>query len=451
MFVIPQGKVLRTVGAIALLAAFAPPVVGDEGEARAQSDEQVPIGQRSLGEQIESHRQAIDRLQQEYMSFPRNYWPTNSAPWKRAKEIDAEVAEHNAELERLRKAMAEEESQLVDGQRTRELERLQAALAERDQHLEAMNTRLSEMERERETPPPENAEIKVFALKFVQAGQAAETIDSVFRGGNVRVATDNQANSLVVAGKAETLAVIEALLMKLDAQAHEAAESTTPAAADPDAEAPRSLLLRVYWLADGLPEGEGEPLANYLPIPVIEAMDGLGLDKPRIVGQIVNSLSRDANPGREAPFNTHVPAVIFKQPVQLTCSGKVWPIRNNTAELDVQISVAGNMVNTDLSGSLATPLGHFMVLGTANSVSAERGAFVPGMAGGEMGMEGMGRGGYGGRGMDGGRGGYAAPPGGFGGADPAAVADQPAEPKYNTSHFAFVVQVNEAESFADEK
>jgi hypothetical protein len=400
-----------------------------------------------LNQQIEAEARELDALQQQLIPF----FPDEAAQ-QRFFKLEQEIAMHRQKLAKL----AEMRSDNVRDEAVDQFEQLRGRLDQQDKKFaelirryEGMLKHLAESERANDQPPLENATIEVIALKYAHANQAVETIDAVFGGRTVRVAVDEHANSLVVAGPAEAIENVRTLVKQLDTPANAPADGGgVSAPSGPTDELPRSLLLRVYWLADGLPEGEGQEPSRYLPRSVLAAMDQLGLDKPRIVGQTVNSLSRDANPDREAPFTTHVPAVIFKQPVQLTCSGKVWPIRNNTAELDVQVSVAGNMVNTDLSGSLATPLGHFMVLGTANSVSSDAPMNMPGMGGEGMMMEG---GGYGG-----GRSGFAAPgafagvPGGVAPQDPNA-AGQPVEPKYNTSHFAFVVQVNEAESFADEK
>jgi hypothetical protein len=148
-------------------------------------------------------------------------------------------------------------------------------------------------------------------------------------------------------------------------------------------------------------------------------------------------------------------------------TGRMRPVIQDRAGLDVQINVSGPSINCQLSGSLATPLGHYMVLGTANSVIADPTTMADmGMGmGGEMGMA-PGAGMYAGRGFGGegammGRGGYAAPagPAGRGGpVDPATglpdaegAVEQPAKPKYNTSRFAFVVQVIEGESFPAEE
>ena len=125
-------------------------------------------------------------------------------------------------------------------------------------------------------------------------------------------------------------------------------------------------------------------------------------------------------------------------------------------------------VGCDLSGSLITPLGHYMVLGTANSIAGQPTASMgmgemPGGYGGEFGRGYGGEGGAGGRGGEGGAGGR----GGFGGEggrggemargdmameeDASAAAPADGEgPKYKTSRFAFVVQVIDGESYAPE-
>jgi hypothetical protein len=250
-------------------------------------------------------------------------------------------------------------------------------------------------------------------------------------------------------------------------------------------------------MADSLPKGEGQDATEFLPESVINATERLGLHEPRLVTQTVNSLAVAADSAVE--FSTSVPAVVFKQPAGLTCSGHMRPLSQDRTTLQVQIQVSGASINCQLGGSLATPLGHYMVLGTANSVVGDPAAMAqaapmgmgmtPGMFGG-YGGGGFGRGGYGGEYGRGGEGGYlgrpgrgayggearaeeetqaremervgqagpdGSPPGPAATVDPAtglpaaAEAAAPAEPKYNTSRFAFVVQVIEGESFPAEK
>lgn len=338
-----------------------------------------------------------------------------------------------------------------------ELAATKAELAKTKEMVGEMLQEYKQLTEARQLPPLKDAEIKFFTLQNLDAEQAALTVGSLLGHEPVRIATDERTNAVIVVGKAESLAIIEALLLRLDEQAKVAPKEKDPVAAtSADAER-RTLLLRVFWLANGV---EGLDSADgYLPAPVINSLAKLGLADPRLVTQTVNSLSVEEG-GSSMEFSTNVPAILFEQPVTLTCAGTMGATTDNRADVDMQLTVGGIGVNCDLKGSLATPLGHFMVLGTANSVipdfspqvearkraleearalaqerameearaqEAEEGAMG---RGGEMAMRGGG--GYRGRGGEMGRG--------------MAMGELPAA-KYNASRFAFVVQVIEAESF----
>jgi hypothetical protein len=229
----------------------------------------------------------------------------------------------------------------------------------------------------------------------------------------------------------------------------------------PPAATPRSLLLCIFWLADGLPADELQNPDDFLPHSVLDAVARLGLSNPRLVTQTVNSLAVGDEEAVE--YSIAVPAILFKQPTNLSCAGHMRSMMDQTRiGLDMQINVMGPTINCQLSGSLSTPLEHYMVLGTANSVTVDPATIAASGAPGEM-M--MGAGGPGGMGMRGAYGRGPAPGmglrgGGVGsegggaafGAEGAAAGAPPqaTATKYNTSHFAFVVQVIEAESFPPE-
>jgi hypothetical protein len=444
--------------------------------ANARGGPDDPREAAEMQERIAAEQQVILELQQRLIPLLRRGEDDEQAQAEAA-AVEREIAAHNDQLAVLAEMLTQTQAAQAHSQAAQvqdqaaqiqaqmaqaeealarqNQERMQRALAEREAQLADMARRLeeamhqlAELEQSRELPPLDEAEIKVFALRNARAVQAAEIVDSLLGAGVVRVAVDERTNSLIVAGNGDSLKVIEALLMRIDEQAQLHSE---PIADDADENVPRSLILRTFWLADGLPEGQGQDPGDILPRSVLRAVEQLGLDEPRLVGQTVNSLSRDDNVGREVTFNSRVPAVVFQQFADYSCSGRVWPVHEDRIEVEVNLAVTINGGNVaDLSGSLATPLGHFMVLGTANLVSPDPASIPAGM----MGMEG---GGYGGRGgFDGGRGGEFAVPGGV---DPATGLQigpdgnplAPVEPKFNTSHFAFVVQVIEAESFADEQ
>jgi hypothetical protein len=233
-------------------------------------------------------------------------------------------------------------------------------------------------------------------------------------------------------------------------------------------------LLRVFWLADNLPKGVGQTPTDFLPDSVIVAAKKLGLEAPRLVTQTVNSIAL----GREdaVDFSANVPAVLFDQPVGLNCQGRIKLVSDDRVRLEMGVHVGGPAINCELNGSLATPLGHYMVLGTANSVMAE-GGFGMGAMGGAPGMMGPGgpeggggfagaragqpfRGGLGPNPAEGaqGPGRFAGPEGAAGpGAAPGVEAggpgarQQPGKPNFNTSRFAFVVQVIDGQSYPAEK
>jgi len=423
---------------------------------------------------IEEQRQALYELQQKLIPLLRRGKEDHDAA-NRARALEAEIAER----ERL---LAELEESIERGRRGRrtpaaddpfaEAERggednrtqqagaaLEASLAqtrdqllERDRQVAELSQQLTKLERTRESPPIEDAEIKVFSLVSVKAPEVAKTLESLF-GAQIRVAIDERTNALIVFGKGNALQAVEALLLRLD-------QSDS---ASPRGNAARSLLLRVFWLADGLPKGEGQDAQKFLPAAVIKATERLGLEGPRLVTQTVNSLALGQQPA--VPFSTQVPATVFNQPANLNCKGQMRSVDGDRAAVDIEIQVTGWSINCQLSGSLATPLRHYMVLGTANSVISDPATMAGmGMMGGGYG--GYGEGGYGGR-MGYGRGGYGGEGGtpagrgpAFGGegaappVDPAtglrgpeANGEKPAEPKYATSRFAFVVQVIEGESY----
>ena len=334
---------------------------------------------------------------------------------------------------------------LIGSLRT-ELDAAKADLAKTKELIGEILKENNQLAETRELPPLKDAEVRVFQLKNTKAAAAADKVDLLFGRQPLRIAVDEASNGLIVFGKAEAIPQVEQLIVKLDELAVAGRDGFNAVTVDRNlskepAATRRTLLLRVFWLANGV---EGLDSADgYLPAPVIDSLAKLGLADPRLVTQTVNSLSVEEG-GSPVEFSTNVPAILFEQPVTVTCAGTMGATTDNRASVDMQLTVGGIGVNCDLKGSLATPLGHFMVLGTANSVIPEHQAMmVP--TEGEMGMPmGHGGGGYGGRGGEmGGRG--MEGEGGFG----MAMGGMPPA-KYNASRFAFVVQVIEAESFEPE-
>jgi type II/III secretion system protein len=343
-----------------------------------------------------------------------------------------------------------------------EVKKLHSAIAEREAKIAALAEQVRQQQRRPALPPLENGQLKIFSLKNSTARDAAQTIESLFGSESLRLAVDERGNKVIAYGKTDAMAALEALLTRVDEQTANSAPSEK--SKPNSAAAIRTLVLRVFWLADGLPKTEGQSPSDFLPKSVLLATQKLGLEAPRLVTQTGNSLAigRDEGSG----FGTTVPAVLLKQPASLSCAGQLKFISDDRVRLDMTAQVGGPAVNCDLRGSLTTPLGHYMVLGTANSMIAEgqpsgdanaAGGRAPGMGpgmGAEMGPGGAFRGGeFGRRGpgvpgaMEGGPEGV-----GYGGvASNAAGGLQAAKVNFNTSRFAFVVQVVEGESYAADK
>ena len=324
--------------------------------------------------------------------------------------------------------------QVLIGSLKTELDATKAELAKTKEIVGEVIKEYKQIAESRELPPLKDAEVRVFPLKNTKAADAADKVELLFGTQPLRIAVDDASNGLIVFGKAEAIPQVEQLIIKLDDLAVASPGGFVPAFIDRDAvsaqpAAPRrTLMLRIFWLAHGVQDMQSAD--DYLPRGVIESLAKLGLDDARVLTQTVNSLSAEEG-GGAVEFSTNVPALLFQQPVTLTSSGTLNATTDSRAEVEIQLSVAGPGVSSDLKGSLTTPLGHYMVLGTANSVIPEQQASDPAAASGEgMGM---------GMPMAGG----AEMPGAYG------MAGMPPA-KYNASRFAFVVQVIEAESFEPE-
>ncbi len=430
---------------LALFAALAfSPVAFAPNAAHAQAGRDRALPPRPEEEQLAAERDKLTWLMQQAALFRAQ--GSKGLPDAERAAADQVVRVYEVLIKLLQATASEGVVDTVRGLRQlqdarlvnllKEAEVARLALEKYENDLAALNARLAESESRNALPPLEEADIKVFSLRHVNAVQAAQTIDSLLGPGPVRVAVDERTNSLIVAGKSESLTVIEALLLRLDAQAAQSAEKTAAAADGRRAGDGRSLLLRIFWLADGLSEQEGQDPAEFLPTSVVKALGRVGLNNPRLVTQTVNSLAHGEH--SSAVFNSSVPVVLRSMPVQLSCEGSLEWLGPEQVRLKVGINLP--MLEIDVNGSLVTPLGHYTVLGTANSVMAD--------AATRQAMEAEERRRAERRQRESGRGGYG---GGYGGGGAAEDPAPSTAPQYNTSHFAFVVQVIEGESFPAEE
>jgi hypothetical protein len=419
-----QQSLTRQLKITSLMERLAPMMVGSRNEEKQKEISRLLAEYRSLvaDEQAE---QAVQARQEAYKSLDLF-------------DAKKDFASAQSQLEAASKA----ERQALEMQLKKAHEELAAQKSRLEQALELAKRSTATLSRD--LPPIPNGQLQVFKLQSTPANEAAHAIESLFGLQSIRVAIDDRTNSVVVFGKEDTLPAIEALLMKLDVGKAEGEDSK---ASRQPAKPLQSLLLRIFWLADGLPADEGSDPAEVLPASVLRAAKKLGLAKPRLVTQSVNSLAVRGSDAQE--FSASVPALLVKQPVELFYSGKLMMPTTDYPELSMQANVSGTL-SCVLKGSLAMPLGHYMVLGTANSVMPKAAADLGGQAMGE-GFDGP-AGAYptGGQGVE-----FATVPGGEA-ADPAMEGgmamgrpSQPAKARgFDTLRFAFVVQVIGGQSYA---
>ena len=131
--------------------------------------------------------------------------------------------------------------------------------------------------------------MKIYSVRLRHTlGMPRKTVESLFGTQSLRVAVDERNNLLIVYGKPDIThrlgrTIWAGSTSKLRRMATEKSTQGTAS--------PRSLLLRVFWLADNLPEGAGQKPNEFLPKSVLDATRKLGLEMPRLVTQTVNSLA----------------------------------------------------------------------------------------------------------------------------------------------------------------
>ncbi|MEM9352651.1 MAG: secretin N-terminal domain-containing protein [Planctomycetota bacterium] len=278
----------------------------------------------------------------------------------------------------------------------------------------------------------EDAEIVLYRIRYAKAERVTETINEVLEGSPFRIAVEDDSNSIVFRAPKKVIEVVDRLVESMDSVAKEHQESTSAGSVDSASTSSQNLQIRVYWLADNQSEEAVSAAANYLPGAVIEAVGGMGLQHPGIVSQSVATAMLEEEDG--TGWETESAATISDQVFRISCGGELVYSGTDQMPLVFRLRVSqgapgsrgprGSSDVCELNGSTQATLGHYLILGTANHVTATA---PPRPAGG--------RGGFG---------------GGYGGGYGGEVVEQPAAPKLANTRFAFVVQVTEARSFAAE-
>jgi hypothetical protein len=245
----------------------------------------------------------------------------------------------------------------------KELEGIKRELAQRQLQLEHAAKDLAKQQRDVSLPDLAEGELKIFQLNALPAVSAANAIETLFGARAMRVAVDDRTNSVILLGKSESMPTIEALLLKLDQKAP-ADAAATKAKIEQRAESRSPVFVQVFWLADGLPKGEGKDPAEVLPASVLRATKKLGLPEPVLVAQSVNSLSAGREP---VEFISNVPATLRNQQVVMNAAGKVAITAQETADVQMHVDVEGPGIECQMKGSLTIPMDHYMVLGITSA------------------------------------------------------------------------------------
>jgi hypothetical protein len=348
----------------------------------------------------------------------------------------AEIEELTGTLELAAQRLSANELAASDGSSTA-VDQVKELVAEFEGRLREFETRAAAPKE----PLPEilNSVTVVYTLRNAQAQAVADVLLRLFGPGQIRTAIGEDQSRLIVLSEPMLEEQVRELVQSLDSPP--TTEEVVGETGGSD-HGPQSLLVRIFWVADHLPEGEGQELANFLPTGVIEAFENLGLESPRVVAQTVNSVARPANDRSPEPVTFATTTQVISSSIastQLQSKGIATLNNKGRVDLNVEIVLSGG-TNCQVAGTITAPLGHYVVLGTANSMVLDPKNAAAGVTVDQATAQGIDGGGRAGMGFDGGRG-YDPGMGGmpFGGTLP---------PSMKSSRIAFVVQVIENASYA---
>jgi hypothetical protein len=201
-------------------------------------------------------------------------------------------------------------------------------------------------------------------LQHTKPQKLAEVLGPIFRNNAPRIAVDERANSLVVAGNESQLSIVEELAKTLDREIPEIKQGSIG----------ETLQVRIVWLLD-LEEGV-EPSNKLISPQVIEALGELGLEHPKVVCQQVTTLTLGEN--RVGRYHFQVPVLIRSQPWEFEGQGEIEPMADSQFNLSFNLRFnhaapqpagGGPVRQGQLGGSIYTPLVHYTVMGTTTFVA----------------------------------------------------------------------------------
>jgi hypothetical protein len=207
---------------------------------------------------------------------------------------------------------------------------------------------------------PEPSQIKVFSLVNNQAAETAEVLLKLMGDKKANISVDQRTNSIIASGTPESLAEMEALLLRLDeSQAHEVDESA-------------NYQVRVVWLVSGL--GEGAAPSQDLK-GVVEELAKVGAVGLQQVCQVTVSATADGE------FKVQCSPRLDQDSVALEVTGKL-SHREGRASLEIALEAKTETVPAEkgpvpkdrsvsfdvrqlvnVETAIRLPDGHFAVLG----------------------------------------------------------------------------------------
>jgi hypothetical protein len=268
--------------------------------------------------------------------------------------------------EQFRRAMSE-----LERTRRRGSAEAHTEMAKMRERLELAHAQLAELAAKQQQahqgqaePLPEDTILRVFQLRHAKPQKIAEVLGPIFRNNAPRIAVDERANTLVVAGNERQLSVVEELANTLDREIPEIKQKDRR----------ETLQVRIVWLLD-LEEGV-EPSSKLVSPQVIEALGELGFEHPKVVCQQVTTLTLGEN--RAGRFHFQVPVLIRSQPWECEGQGEVEPLDDSEFNLSFNLRFhlsapqpggGGPVRQGQLGGSIYTPLAHYTVMGTTTFVA----------------------------------------------------------------------------------
>jgi hypothetical protein len=378
--------------AIVILPTWVAPASADEKEASQQSEQPpadrktrvpelgvpgipAPARQPSPHDPFGPANAPGDRNSQtllaspEMMMGPRPDAMSPEALQRRMMELQQQQEQIAQRYQEAMRAM--QQSQPNAAQMDMEKMELHKRLAEAKAQIAALSAKQQLLSK---APLPDNAQLKVFALRHVKPNEAGDVLFRILgNDSGMRVAIDQRTNALLLAGTDKQLSVAESLVEKLDQPSDDQKGKTS-----------ETLQVRIVWIVDGLPDTEGKNVEPPFVSPqVLDGLIELGFENPRVVCQQVSMLTLDKD-RRRGEFHFQLPVLVEGHPWRFEGQGEISLAADERYALQFNLNLGQpKKEGCQLSGSIFTPLAHYNVLGTTTFVDENAVSQADGSVGSE--------------------------------------------------------------------